>query len=508
MLLHKLYDNQLIKNPDKVAIIFNGKSTSYGELDRSIKTSARALINLGINRGDRVALFMNNGVELIELYFACFRAGSIAVPLNHRYQTAEVTYAVNHCKAKILIADNDLFPRIKDIKNSLPFVQGIYEAGPEPKNGENSWNSILENAPVELDWPITDKNDPAMILYTSGSTSKPKGVTHTHSSIFNTCISRKKTQELKEDDVSLVATAICHAGGSIGNTFPTLYSGGTAVILDTADPALFLECVKRYSPTRALLLPAQLLDAVEHPKAKVVDFGSLKEVETGGDQVSHDLYDHFKRVTGFELSQLYGLTECEGSCFTPLSKPIKRGSIGLPRHGVEIRLVKDDSKDVQIGESGEILIRSDTQMIGYWNDPENTGKTLVDGWLKTGDIARRDDEGYYYFMGRIKEIIIKGGSNIAPGEVEEVLDDHPSVIISGVVGTPNPRYGELIHAFIELEPGLENPPGEEALKSYALKHLAAYKVPDRWTFVEELPRNEIGKIDRRGLHTLAAKLDS
>jgi long-chain acyl-CoA synthetase len=508
MLLHQLYENQLIKTPDKEAIIFKGKSTSYRELDESINRSARALINLGIKPADRVALFMNNCIELIELYFACFRTGSIAVPLNHRYQTDEVIYAADHCEAKILIADSDLLPRVKEVQNFVPSMQAIYEAGPESKNGETSWNSVLEKAPIEVDWPIVEKNDPAMILYTSGSTSKPKGVTHTHSSIFNTCISRKITQELKEDDVSLVATAICHAGGSIGNTFPTLYSGGTAVILDTADPALFLECVKLYTPTRALLLPAQLLDAVEHPKAKEVNFSSLREVETGGDQVSHDLYDHFKRVTGFELSQLYGLTECEGSCLTPLSKPIKRGSIGLPRNGVEIRLVKDDGKDVQIGESGEILIRSDTQMIGYWNDPENTEKTLVDGWLKTGDIARRDDEGYYYFMGRIKEIIIKGGSNIAPGEVEEVLDDHPSVIISGVVGTPHPQYGELIHAFIELEPGLDNPAREEELESYASKRLAQYKVPDRWTFVDELPRNEIGKVDRRGLHALAAKLDS
>ncbi|HEX9666045.1 MAG TPA: AMP-binding protein [Thermodesulfobacteriota bacterium] len=508
MLLHKLYEKQLIKTPDKEAITFKGKSTPYGELDESIKGSARALINLGINRGDRVALFMNNCVELIELYFACFRTGSIAVPLNHRYQTGEVVYAADHCKAKILIADVDLFPRVKDIQGSVLSIQGIYEAGPESKNGENSWNSVLESAPIEVDWPFVDKNDPAMILYTSGSTSKPKGVTHTHNSIFNNCISRKITQGLTEDDISLVATAICHVGGSVGNTFPILYSGGTAVLLETPDPVLFLECVKLYRPSRAVLLPAQLLDVVEHPRAKEVDFGSLKEVEAGGDQISHDLYDHFKRVTGFELSQLYGLTECEGSCLTPLSKPIKRGSIGQPRHGVEIRLINDDGKDVQIGESGEILIKSDSQMIGYWNDRENTEKTLVDGWLKTGDIARRDDEGYYYFIGRIKEIIIKGGSNIAPGEVEEVLDDHPSVIISGVVGTPHPRYGEFIHAFIELDPGSVNPPNEEELKSYASKRLAQYKVPDRWTFVKELPRNEIGKIDRRGLHVLAAKLDS
>jgi acyl-coenzyme A synthetase/AMP-(fatty) acid ligase len=208
------------------------------------------------------------------------------------------------------------------------------------------------------------------------------------------------------------------------------------------------------------------------------------------------------------LNQLYGLTECEGACINPPFGLIKRGSIGKPREGVEIRLVHSDGKDVPDGEIGEILVKSASVMIGYWNDPENTEKTFFDGWLRTGDLGRRDEDGYHHFNGRIKEVIIKGGSNVAPGEVEEVLDDHPDVIISGVVGTPDPRYGQLIHAFIELKPGLESPPGEKELSAYASKRLAAYKVPDRWTFVEELPRNEVGKIDRRGLHALAAKLDS
>ena len=508
MLLYELFEETLKNNPDKEAIIFKGKSTSYRELDESMKRSARALISLGIKRGDRVAIFMGNCVEVIELYFACFRVGAIAVPLNHRYQTDEVIYATNHCEAKVLISDSDLFPRVENINNSVPSIQGNYVAEVESENREDSWNRVLKNASENVEWQFVDENDPAMVLYTSGSTSKPKGVTHTHSSIFNTCLSRKISQNLKEEDVSLVATAICHAGGSIGLTFPTLYSGGSIVLLEKADPLLFLKLLEQYRPTRTLLLPTQLLDVVEHPKAELVDFSSLKEVECGGDQISHDLYEHFHKVTGFELNQIYGLTECEGGCLNPPFGLIKRGSIGKPRYGLEMRLVHDDGKDVPIGEVGEILIKSDSFMIGYWNDPENTEKTFFDGWLRTGDLARRDEDGYYYFTSRIKEVIIKGGSNIAPGEVEEVLDDHPDVIISGVVGTPDPHYGELIHAFIELQPDLENPPTEKELSSYASKSLAAYKVPDRWSFVKELPRNEVGKIDRRGLHALAAKLDT
>ncbi|HWP93530.1 MAG TPA: AMP-binding protein [Thermodesulfobacteriota bacterium] len=508
MLLHDLFAEALKNTPDKEAIIFKGRSTSYRELYDLMNRSARALLSLGIVRGDRVAIFMENRVELVELYFACFRICAIAVPLNHRYQTDEVIYAVNHCGAKVLIADGSLFPRAEGIKDSVQSLQGIYVFGDEPTNMENSWSRILKNLPENAEWPLVQENDPAMILYTSGSTNKPKGVTHTHGSIFHTASSRKISQCLTEEDVSLAATAICHAGASIGVTFPTLYAGGTVVILEKTDPVLFLEALIKHRPTRTVILPAQLLDAVEHPQAQSVDFNCLKEVECGGDQISHDLYEHFNKVAGYELNQLYGLTECEGACINPPFGLIKRGSIGKPREGVEIRLVNPDGKDVPDGEIGEILIKSASVMIGYWNDPENTKKTFLDGWLRTGDLGRRDEDGYHHFNGRIKEVIIKGGSNVAPGEVEEVIDDHPDVIISGVVGTPDPRYGQLIHAFIELKPGLENPPGEKELSAYAAKRLAAYKVPDRWTFVEELPRNEVGKIDRRGLHALAAKLDS
>ncbi len=508
MLLGDLYQNQLKKTPGKDAIIFKGSSCSYAEFDEAVKQSARALLGLGITRGSRVALFINNCTELVELYFACFGIGAIAVPLNHRYMKDEVVYATDHCSADILITDGELLQRVKDVRDSVPSIKGIFTVGADSGKEDNSWESVKRSAANTYEWPHVNERDPATILYTSGSTNKPKGVTYTHYSLFNLCSSRKITQGLTEDDVGLAATAICHVGASVGVAFPVLYAGGTVVILEKPDPLLFLECVEEYRPTRTILLPAQLIDVLEHPKAGEVDFGCFTEIASGGDYISHDLYEHVRKITGFELNQLYGMTECEGLCFTPASSPVKRGSIGKPRHGVEIRLVDSEGNDVETGEPGEILVKSQSVMAGYWNDEENTSATLRDGWLKTGDIGRKDEEGYYYYSGRIKEVIIKGGSNVAPGEVEEVLDDHPSVSLSGAVGVPHKRYGELIHIFIELKPGLENPPDETELRSYTSERLAAYKVPDRWTFVEKLPRNDVGKIDRRGLHVLAAELDA
>ena len=482
---------------------------SYTEFDEAVSLTADTLLSLGIKRGDRVALFMRNRTELLEFYFACFGIGAIAVPINHRYMQDEVVYAVNHCSARILIADDELYEVVEDIHSRVPTVHRVFSLGFGSGDDEHSWESTAACAPRGLELPEVKREDPAMVMYTSGSTEKPKGVTYTHAALLNFCMSRKVTFGLTEDEIGLAATAICHCGGSVGMAFPTLYIGGTVIIMETPDPHLFLECVAKYRPNRTLILPAQLLDVLDAPSARDTDFSCFSDVLTGGDYISLDLYERFKDITGLELNQLYGMTECEGMCFTPPSLAIRYGSVGTPRHGVEMRLVDKDGNDVSTGEPGAILVKSGSMTVGYWNDEKNTSLAFTqDGWLITGDEGRQDEDGYYYFVGRIKEIIIKRGSNVAPGEVEEVLDDHPQVSLSGVVGTPDKRHGELIHAFIELKPGLENPPGEEELRAYTSKRLAAYKVPDRWTIVETLPRNDIGKIDRRGLHALAKKLDA
>jgi len=454
-----------------------------------------------------VAIFMRNRSEFIELYLACFRIGAVAVPLNHRFQADEVAFACNHCGAKALIADGPLYPRIQDVRSAIPSLEAIHLYGdvPEGTSPETRWDAV--DASASPAWPTIEDDAPAMILYTSGSTGKPKGVVHTHGSILDTARGRAATQQLTADDVSLAATAICHGGGSIGVTFPTLYAGATVVILEESEPGLFLDALARHRPTRTLLLPAQLLDAVESPDAADADFRSLLEVQCGGDQISPDLYAHFADVESLELNQAYGMTECEGCSMNPPFGLIKRGSIGLPREGVEFRVVLD-GQDVADGEAGEFLVRSRSVMAGYWNDVENTNAVLIDGWLRTGDLGSRDADGYLHFAGRIKEVIIKGGSNIAPGEVEDVLNAHPDVDLSGVVGSPDERLGSIVHAFIQTRAGLSTRPTGQDLAAFAADRLAAYKVPDRWTFVDDLPKNDVGKIDRKTLHARAAQPDA
>ncbi len=507
MLLTDILNGALAAAPDKPALLFRDTSISYRDLAAAVEASARGMLSIGVGHGDRVAIFMRNRSEFVELYLACFRIGAVAVPLNHRFQTDEVVFSVDHCSAKILIADGPLLPVVESVPATSPSIEHLYVYGDVPKGATASWSSVVNAAPVSLDAPAVVETDAAMILYTSGSTGKPKGVTHTHRSILATATGRAATQQLTADDVSLAATAICHAGGSIGVTFPTLYAGGTVVILEESDPDLFLDAVVAHSPTRSLLLPAQLLDAVQDPRAKADDFRCFREVQCGGDQISPALYTAFARVAELQLNQAYGMTECEGVSMSPASGLNKRGSIGLPREGIEVRIVAarehPDGVDVAAGETGEIWVRGDSVMAQYWDDPEHTAAVFVDGWLRTGDLGYLDDDGYLFFKGRIKEIIIKGGSNIAPGEVEDVLNAHPAVELSGVVGAPDERLGSIVHAFIELKHGLATPPSEQDLTAFARERLAAYKVPDRWTFVATLPRNSVGKIDRHALHALA-----
>ena len=505
MPLTRLLDRALQDSPDKPAVVFRDAVTTYRELDEASHRSAWRLRTLGIGHGDRVAIFMRNREVFVELYLACFRIGAIAVPLNHRFQTDEVVFAVTHCGAKLLVVDGPLLPVVEGIGDRAPSLTGTYVYGDETEGVGLRWDEVPADGAGDL--PHVADEDPALILYTSGSTGRPKGVTHTHGSVVATAIGRGITQQLTADDISLAATAICHAGASVGVAFPTLHAGGTLVVLEESDPELFLEALRRWRPTRTVLLPTQLLDAVDAPGAVPADFASLREVECGGDQISPDLYERFAQVAQLQLNQLYGLTECEGATMNPPFGLIKKGSMGLPREGVQLRIARDDGGDAAAGEAGEIQLRGPSVMIGYWDDPKHTAATFADGWLRTGDLGTRDEDGYLHFHGRIKEVIIRGGSNIAPGEVEDVIDEHPAVELSGVVGVPDERLGAIVHAFVEFKPGRVHAPTADELAAFARQHLAAYKVPDRWTFVDALPRNAVGKIDRHALHEQATELD-
>jgi acyl-CoA synthetase (AMP-forming)/AMP-acid ligase II len=326
---------------------------------------------------------------------------------------------------------------------------------------------------------------------------------YSHATLWHDCIIQSTSFAFTPQDVHLVSTAACHAAAFTGQLLPNIYAGGTCVLTHLPDPAQVVEAIGRHRVTRVQMLSATLEDLVEylegHPGA---DLGSWRCCTAGGDVVPLELHHRFLKATGFEIDELYGMTEAL-SCITNPPFGAKRpGSVGKPVAQTRLRLVDGQGRDVPAGQTGELLVQSPAMMVGYWNDPAATAEALRGGWLHTGDLARCDEDGYYWFVGRKKEIIIRGGSNISPLEVEEVLDEHPAVHLSCVVGLPDQHYGQTVAAYVALREGASPRPTADDLRRFVADRIAAYKVPQRITIVAEMPLNATGKVDRKKLHAL------
>jgi acyl-CoA synthetase (AMP-forming)/AMP-acid ligase II len=450
------------------------------------------LLEAGIAPGDRVALFMPNCPELVIAYLACFAAGVVAVPLNTRYRAPEVAYSVERSGAQTAIVHRDLLDEMGDPPERLWIVG----------DGDGAWRAALDAQPP----PTGDASGDAaaVVLFTSGSTSRPKGVTHTHTSIQHTVDTQVRVQELGPGDVNLITLAMCHVAGLFGQLLPTLRTGGCCILHSRYEPGAAAREIECSRVTRIQLLPAQLATLLDAAVADGRDLSSLRCAIVGGDALTLELHDRFREVTGLEATEVCGMTECFNYSMNPPFAAKRLGSIGLPPAGTELRLQGATGGEPPEGQPGEILVRSAGVMRGYWRDPEHTAEVLRDGWLHTGDVARRDTDGYYWFVGRSKDLIIRGGSNVAPGEVEAVLHEHPAVGAAVVVGVPDRQLGQRIAAWVEPRAGAV--PSEHELAEFVRERIAAYKAPE-WIWVEPaLPTTSVGKLDRHLLQKRAAHL--
>jgi acyl-CoA synthetase (AMP-forming)/AMP-acid ligase II len=324
-------------------------------------------------------------------------------------------------------------------------------------------------------------------------------VTHTHAAIRAIAETRCESMSYDPDDVWVIGTGLVHVSGSYGTLFPALLIGASAVLLERWSAEAFLDATRRHRPTRAILLPAFAHDVLDHPDVASVDFSSYRSLEVGGDAATADLYENWAGVSKAPLAQILGMTECEGYCLTRPDSDIRRGSSGPPRKGVDVRVVGEDGSVLSANEIGELTIRSASMLDRYWDDPEHTQAAIRDGWLFTNDLGRIDEDGWIWFAGRKSEMIVRRGSNIAPGEVEDVLEMHPDVLEAVVVGVPDKKIGQRVAAFIEPEGTAD----VEALKVFVAERLADFKVPEFWRIVDTLPRNAVGKLDRKVLHGMA-----
>ncbi|NHR07103.1 long-chain fatty acid--CoA ligase [Chromobacterium haemolyticum] len=491
MLTH--FDELAAARPQRTLLRYQGCAFSYGAVSAASRRAAAVLRAHGVARGDRVALMCFNTPAFVEMLLGAWRLGAAVVPVNHKLQAEEVDYILAHCDAALSVFDGELAPVWRRVRHRAPALStGLVLAGWPDFDAEAAAADGFEGetpAPEGL----------AEVLYTSGTTGRPKGCMLSHRGVRRAAEAARAGLGLDGDEVFLLAMPIWHASPLNNWLAGTLLAGGTVALLREYRPLDFLETVARERVTAYFGAPVSyLLPLQTVPDFERFDLSSVRTWIYGGGPIGADTARRL--MTAYRSNnfyQVYGMTETgpAGSVLRPDEQLAKAGSIGrcgLP--GVELRLVRA-GRDCRAGEVGEIWLRADSLMQGYLNDEAATRQALAgDGWYRSGDLARRDADGYCFIVDRIKDMIVSGGENVYSKEVEDVLLGHPAVADAAVIGEPHPDWGETVVAYVVAQPG--EPPSGEALADYLASRLARYKIPRRFHFVERLPRTPTGKLQK------------
>lgn len=476
------------RNPQKPAIVCNEQVVTYQDLDRTTDALALWFLRHSLEPGDRIAIHWSNSVEAVTLFFACFKAGMIAVPLNNRLKSPEIAYILQHSKARLCFSQPELVQLCREVREDCPDLLELHTALPELDAMEVTTYPAPDVTPDRV----------AAILYTSGTTARPKGVMHTHLSLIAvaelTC-----SLGLDENQTILATTQMVHIAALGLVLLPGISSGATVVLPPCFDASQSLDLIERWRCTWLFILPAMLRFVVEEQALNPRDVNSLRACLAGGDTVPVTLQERFQALFGIPVRELYGMTETVPVTCIPAGQPCT-GSVGPGLGFIETRVSSADGKILADGEVGELQVLSPANCVGYWDDVVNTEATFDDGWLRTGDLVRRDANGFFWFQGRAKQIIVRGGSNISPQEVEEALYHHPAVLEAGVIGTPDPIHGEKVIAFVALRDGFTST--ADQLIEFVRARIADYKTPEQIIFLPLLPKGLTGKVQRRALTDL------
>jgi len=500
--LGHLFDTALALTPSKPAVLQGETVLSYAELDARCNRVANALAGLGVAPGDRVALLFSNDFRFLETLFGAMRLGAVAVPLNIRMGDEALRYVAEDSEAGALVASAALAARGRALATQIPAIKHVIADGP-PAEGTLTYEAVLAAASPARARRATAFDDVCMQPYTSGSTGRPKGVLLTHGGqIWNTDIMRKA---LVVDDTerALIAVPLYHKNAMAGAVKPFLLAGGSLVILPGFDALEVIRAIDRHKVTYLTGVPAMYkMILAERDALATHDVSSVRYAVCGSAEVPEELLDEFRRVFRAPIGESYGLTEGGPVPITNTRWGLKkRGSCGLAFPGCDVRLVDESGAEVGVDEVGELITRNPGLALGYWKLPEATAKKFRDGWLSTGDLMRRDADGYYYFVGRRDDMINVAGENVYPKEVEDVLLQHPNLRDACVVPAPHDVKGEVPIAFVVArEAGRTT---EEDVRRFFLERGAPYAHPRRVVFLDALPLGGTGKIDRIALKARA-----
>ena len=481
------------KFPDREAIISESGRWNYKQWEQNSNKRARAFARHGIKKGDHVATIFFNGNEVLETFLALLKLGAVIVPLNVRHSSKELRFILDHSDATAIVFSHEFESTIRAIKHDLPKVKQYFFCGIDGPDDMIEFGKIYKNESGEDVKTEIEEKDIAFILYTAGTTGRPKGVLLSHSNWIWTATNAALDADVQSGDRALLVFPLYHAGAILILTV-NLYMGSSNVTTKSFDPERVMELIEKEKITRMAFPPTVWNFILQIPNLDRHDTSSVRYIGSGGESMPLETKKKLlKLFLNAGLGETYGMTEAGTvSTLNPKFALTKMASVGKTTVNSEIRLINSENKDVSAGEVGEILVRGPCVMAGYYKDHEATSHAIRDGWLHTGDFGRLDGDGFLYIVDRKKDMIITGGENVYPREIEEVLYRHPKILEAAVIGLPDPMWGEKIHAVVALKDG-ESLTEQEVI-NYAKENLSSFKKPKSIGFVDRLPRSPTVKV--------------
>jgi fatty-acyl-CoA synthase len=507
MLLGEMLARNARKCPDQEGIIFKNNRITYRELDQRVNRLANALLAQGLKKGDTIGLLMSNRQEMVEIFFAAAKIGVISVPVNIRLAPKEIAYILNNAEVKVLFLAEAFVGGLESVKGSLPLVQAtiLVDGSGSGKSYEAFWEHNSSGPPQER----LQDDDPVFLIYTAGTTGKPKGAILSHKNLIVNAmtIDRENAYSFpRKPDLPFVPpkvlsiTPFFHVAGIVGIIKTMVMT--VPMVIKEFEPLELLKTIETEKITFLFLVPAMWQMVMDHPDFKKYDVRSIRTAAYGADITRNTLKERIlEAFPNAALYEAFGQTEMTATAVYMKHQDAlrKEGSVGLPLCNVEVRVVSDQMEDVGVNEVGEIVYRGPGLFQGYYKNPEETQRAFEGGWFHSGDLVRRDEEGFIYVVDRKKDMIISGGENIYSAEVETVLLTHPKIREVAVIGVPDPKWGESVKAFLVLEPGQKAT--EEEIIQYCIENLARFKRPKSIEFLSALPRSATGKVLKRELRT-------
>ena len=488
----------LSRDPEAVALHDLNRSMSWAELEQSCHALAKHYLGIGLRPGDRIASLMPNSLELLIHYLAGLRCGLVLTPLNYRYTVPEINHALDVSGARCLIHHCE---RQTDVDASNVPTDCDLEC---ITTNDDGFVSELSQGFADLSLAQTehDPDQPCFLFFTSGSTGKPKGVTHTRQSLGWMFSSVLDVTGLRPGEQFLAGSSLSHIASS---TFAlaALCRGASVLVPNNLSCSCLEILLREHHPQVVMALPVTLFSLVRDERLQRSDFASVRLCVSGGDKVNHQLHVEFEQATGQRIDECYGMSEIGFASLSPIDGENRIGSVGKMCPGFEGCIRSSDGRELSFGEEGVLWVKSPTLTVGYWNNPAATAETIQKGWLNTGDAMRLDDDGYLWFCGRRKQIIVHDGSNICPQDVEEALMEHPAVDQAGVIGIEDAVHGQNVHAYVSFKSGFDLPTVPELI-SFARERVG-YKAPEVLQILPSLPLNSVGKINRVALHSMTSK---